>query len=42
MLEAAAVAGFAAQGVPRIRASVWGATGKAGDLVRLKKRVEMP
>ncbi len=35
VLEALAVAGFALQGVPRIRAAGWGATGKAGDLVRL-------
>ena len=39
--EAAAAIGFAVQGVPRIRAGGWGATGKAGDLVRLKKTVEM-
>lgn len=41
VLEAAAAIGFAAQGVPRIRAGGWGATGKEGDLVRLKKKVEM-
>jgi hypothetical protein len=40
VLEGLAVAGFAMQGVPRIRASVWGATGKEGDLVALKKRPE--
>ena len=39
--EAAAAIGFAVQGVPRIRAGGWGATGKEGDLVRLKKKVEM-
>ena len=39
--EAAAAIGFALQGVPRIRAGGWGATGKEGDLVRLKKKVEM-
>lgn len=37
VLEAVAVVGFAVQGVPRIRAAGWGATGKAGDLVRLVK-----
>ena len=42
VLEAAAVVGFALQGVPRIRAAGWGATGTAGDLVRLKRRPEMP
>ena len=41
VLEAVAVAGFAAQGVPRIRAAGWGATGKEGDLVALKKRQEL-
>ena len=41
VFEVLAVAGFAAQGVPRIRAAGWGATGKDGDLVRLKKRVEL-
>jgi len=40
-LETVAALGFALQGIPRIRASGWGATGKEGDLVRLKKRVEM-
>ena len=39
--EAAAAIGFAVQGVPRIRAGGWGATGKEGDLVRLKKRAEL-
>jgi heme/copper-type cytochrome/quinol oxidase subunit 1 len=40
-LEAGAAIGFAVQGVPRIRTTGWGATGQEGDLVRLKKRVEM-
>jgi len=37
VLEVLAVAGFAVQGVPRIRAAGWGATGKSGDLVKLKR-----
>lgn len=37
VLEVLAVAGFALQGVPRIRAAGWGATGKEGDLVALKR-----
>jgi len=36
ILEAAAVVGFAIQGAPRIKAAGWGATGKEGDLVKLK------
>jgi hypothetical protein len=40
-LETVAALGFALQGIPRIRAAGWGATGKEGDLVRLKKRPEM-
>ncbi len=39
--EAAAAIVFAAQAAPRIRATGWGATGKEGDLVRLKKRPEL-
>ena len=35
ILEGAGALGFAAQGIPRIRAAGWGATGKAGDLVKL-------
>ena len=35
ILEVAAAVGFALQGLPRIRAAGWGATGKGGDLVRL-------
>lgn len=41
VLEAAAAIGYAAQAVPRIRASGWGAAGKEGDLVRLKRRPEL-
>ena len=41
VLEAGAAIGFAVQGIPRIRAGGWGATGKGEDLVRLKKRPEM-
>lgn len=41
VLESCAAAGFALQGLPRIRAAGWGATGKDGDLVRLKKRPEL-
>ena len=41
ILEAAAAIGFALQAVPRIRASGWGAAGKEGDLVRLKRRPEL-
>jgi heme/copper-type cytochrome/quinol oxidase subunit 1 len=39
-LETVAALGFALQGIPRIRAAGWGATGKGGDLVRLKRKVE--
>ena len=39
--EAVAAILFAAQAAPRIRATGWGAAGKEGDLVRLKKRPEM-
>jgi hypothetical protein len=38
--ETVAALGFALQGIPRIRAAGWGATGKGGDLVRLKRKVE--
>lgn len=41
VLEALAVVAFALQAVPRVRATGWGASGKDGDLVRLKKRPEM-
>ena len=41
VLETTAAAGFALQGLPRIRAAGWGATGKAGDLVRLRKDPEL-
>ncbi len=41
VLEALAVVAFALQAVPRVRATAWGAAGKEGDLVRLKKKVEM-
>lgn len=39
--EAAAAILFAAQAAPRIRATGWGASGKEGDLVRLKQRPEL-
>jgi len=41
ILEAAGAVGFAAQGIPRIKAAGWGAAGKEGDLVRLKRRTEL-
>ena len=41
LLETVAAIGFVVQGVPRVRTAGWGATGKTGDLVRLKKRPEM-
>ena len=41
VFEALAVVAFALQAVPRVRATGWGASGKEGDLVRLKKRPEM-
>ena len=41
LLEVAAVIGYGAQAGPRIRAAGWGATGKGGDLVRLKRRPEL-
>jgi hypothetical protein len=41
VLELLAVVAFALQAVPRVRATGWGAAGKEGDLVRLKKRPEL-
>jgi hypothetical protein len=38
ILETAAIVGFALQGVWRIKAAGWGATGKEGDLVRLGQK----
>ena len=40
-VEAAAAIIFAAQAAPRIRETGWGAAGKDGDLVRLKKRPDL-
>ena len=36
ILETGAIVGFVLQGAPRIKAAGWGATGKEGDLVKLK------
>jgi hypothetical protein len=41
LLVLGGVISFALQAAPRIRAAGWGATGKGGDLVRLKRSTEL-